>query len=224
MKTLTVLLLTGTALSLFSAEAMAADLMMPMKSAPMMAAAPASTSWDGLYLGASVGYSWGTVDDTLASEGTGTLGGGFIGAQIGYNFHLSDVVVLGIQGDLNWNNASTGPFALDSDQSAKINWDGAVMARLGYDAGQFLPYVEAGVAFASVTDTETDGGSEGAFSATQTGWAAGIGVQYKLTDQLSANLEYRYSDYGRAAFESDGDPTIGTTNSTIRIGLDYHLQ
>jgi outer membrane immunogenic protein len=223
MKKLTVLLLTATALSLFSAEAMAADLMMPMKSAPMMAAAPASTGWDGLYLGASVGYSWGTADDSSTSSGSfdglGSLSGGFIGGQVGYNFHLSDNVVLGIQGDINWNNESAATFTNTGSESARINWDGAIMGRLGYDAGQFLPYVEAGVAFANMT--VTDSGTP--LSATHTGYALGAGVQFMLSSQLSANVEYRYSNYGSATYES-GEPQIGLTDNSVRLGLDFHLQ
>jgi outer membrane immunogenic protein len=220
MKTLTVLFLTGTALALLSSETMAADLMMPMKSAPMMAAAPASTSWDGLYLGASVGYGWGTFVDE-PSDGNGSAAGGFIGGQIGYNLHLSDVIVLGVQGDISWNNESSGAFTNDSDETARINWDGAVMGRLGYDAGQFLPYVEAGVAFANATISEAESGSP--FSATHTGYAIGAGVQFMLASQLSANIEYRYSNYGSAIYET-GEPAIGLSGNSIRIGLDYHLQ
>lgn len=218
MKTLTLLFLTGMALALLSGETMAADLMMPMKPAPMMAAAPASTSWDGLYLGASVGYGWSTFVDEPA-DGNGSAAGGFIGGQIGYNFHLSDAFVVGVQGDLSWNNESSGSFTNDSDETARINWDGAVMGRLGYDAGQFLPYVEAGVAFANATITESDG----AFGATHTGYAIGAGVQFMLSSQLSANIEYRYSNYGSAVYET-GQTAIGLSGNSIRIGLDYHLQ
>ena len=220
MRLTTALLLSVAAVAAITGSAMAADLMVPM--APAMAPPAPSAGWDGLYVGLTAGYSWGTVDDALGgSDGTAALSGGFLGAQIGYNFHITDNVLLGIQGDLNWSNESTGEFSDDSDQTARINWDGAVMARLGLDAGQFVPYVEAGVAFANINVDETDVG-EGANNQTQTGWAAGVGVQFMLADRLSANLEYRYADYGRATFES-GDPTIGTTDSSIRIGIDYHM-
>ena len=89
-------LLLGTAiLTVLSTGAYAADLSMPMKAAPMMA--PAASSWDGPYVGASVGYGWGTATDDTFTTGstaspitdTASMSGWLIGGQIGYNFHLS---------------------------------------------------------------------------------------------------------------------------------------
>jgi opacity protein-like surface antigen len=48
------LLLATATVAAFSSGALAADLSMPMKPAPIMAPA-ASTSWDGPYVGAKIG-------------------------------------------------------------------------------------------------------------------------------------------------------------------------
>ena len=111
MRLTTALLFSVAAIAAVTGSAMAADLSVPMAPA-IMPPAP-SAGWDGLYVGLTAGYSWGTVDDALNGndDGTASLSGGFIGAQIGYNFHVTDNVLLGIQGDLNWNNESTGAFA-----------------------------------------------------------------------------------------------------------------
>ena len=222
MKTLTNLLLAGTAVALLSGGAMAADLYVAPAAAPM---APAVSAWDGAYIGASLGYSWGTFVDSIA-DGTGTPTGGFIGGEVGYNFHLTDGIVVGIQGDLSWNNETTGVFTGTSTtdtESARINWDGAVMGRLGFDAGAFLPYVEGGIGFANatLTDITTFPPNEN-YTATHTGWVVGAGVQFALADRLSANIEYRYANYGTAIYES-GSPAIALTDSSIRVGLDFHL-
>ena len=217
MKTLTSLLLAGTAVALLSGGAMAADLYVAPAQAPMVSAAQAVSDWDGAYIGASIGYSWGTFVDTTG-DGNGNASGGFIGGEIGYNFHLTDGVVVGIQGDLSWNNESASSFTNTNDMSARINWDGAVLGRVGFDAGAFLPYIEGGIAFANAT--VTDGGT--AYNATHTGWAVGAGVQFALANKLSANIEYRYADYGSALYES-GVPNIALTDSSIRVGLDFHL-
>ena len=83
------LLLSTAAVLALSGPAMAADL--PMPAAPAMAA-PAPGTWDGPYIGASVGYGWGTATNAYTStdSDTGTesasLSGGLVGVQAGYNF------------------------------------------------------------------------------------------------------------------------------------------
>jgi outer membrane immunogenic protein len=216
MNKLKILLLTGTAVALFSSSAMAADLMMPMKSAPMMAA-PMSSNWDGPYIGASIGYGWGTATDkfSTSSVSTANLSGWLAGAQIGYNFHLSDNIVAGIEGNIDWLN-ETGSYTPSATQT--INWEGSVRGRLGYDAGQFLPYVEAGVAFANSTYN-----SSSAVSNLHTGWTVGAGVEFMLADHLSANVEYRYSDYGSKNYVTGTTNNVHLTDSTVRLGLNYHF-
>jgi outer membrane immunogenic protein len=185
-----------------------------------MMAAHAASGWDGLYVGANVGYGWGTATDTNNTNTT-SLTGYSIGAQVGYNFHVSDSVIFGVEADLNWSNEQ-GTFTNTYDGfSSRINWNGSVRGRLGYDAGQFLPYVEAGIAFANATYTD-DFTSTPPFTAkgTYTGLTVGAGVEYKLADQLSVNLEYRYTDYGTVSFTDNG---VGITDSTVRLGLNYHV-
>ena len=123
----------------------------------------------------------------------------------------------GAEGDLNWND-QTGTFTglTSGDNSARINWDGSVRGRLGVDLDGILPYAEAGVAFANVTDSNVDGD----FSNTHTGWTAGAGVEFKVADPLSLNLEYRYTDYGTQTYDND---TVGLTDNTVKAGLNYHF-
>ena len=218
MKKLTAtLLLSVAAIAAVSGSAMAADL--PMMAAPMAAAPAPSGGWDGLYIGGNVGYSWGTADSTSSSDDA-TINGFSAGAQIGYNFSLSDNIVAGVEADISWNNES-GNLGTSTDENFRINWDGAVLARLGYDAGQFLPYVEAGVGFANATvNFDIDGGGD-SFTNTHTGFVLGAGVQFQLADQLTGNVEYRYSNYGSASYDGE---SFALTDNSIRFGLDYHLK
>jgi outer membrane immunogenic protein len=124
-----------------------------------MAAASAVTNWDGPYIGAQVGLGSGTVTVPSTSATTG-LTGLFAGGQAGYNFHLSDNIVAGVEGDLVWNNQQ-GSFP-GTASTARINWDGSVRGRLGLDLGEIMPYAEVGVAFANATIS----GKSGDFNAT----------------------------------------------------------
>jgi outer membrane immunogenic protein len=213
------ILLSTAALVAFSSSAMAADLMMPAKAAPFVAAP--STNWDGAYIGINGGYDWGNSTKTGGTGtnafGTFALAGGTVGGTIGYNFHLSDNVVGGVEGDLDWANV-TGTF---NGIVETINWDGSVRARLGLDVGSgLLPYITGGVAFA---------GSNRAFggvteSITSVGWTAGVGVEYMISDNLSAKIEYRYSDYGSHTYTTlPTTPIVDLTDSTVRIGLNWHF-
>jgi outer membrane immunogenic protein len=195
-----------------SGTAAAADLYVAPPAAPA-AVAPAATDWDGAYIGAHVGYGWGTVTPAGAASASST--GWLAGGQIGYNVHLSGTVVTGLEGDLDWTNESA---ILAAGDAFRANWEGSVRGRVGVDLDGILPYAEAGIAFANATVTPAGGGAPA--SATHTGWTAGGGVEFKLADQVSANVEYRYADYG-------SQPYAGTqtsfTDSTVRTGLNYHF-
>jgi opacity protein-like surface antigen len=188
--------IAAAAVVAFSGSAMAADLYVP----PAAPVAPVvtTTNWDGPYIGATVGYSW------YNSGVLGAANGWDIGAQLGYNFHVSDAIVLGLQGDVNWISTSypTNP----------SGWNGAIVARLGYDAGAILPYVEAGVAFADINFPAPTGSQSSA------GWTAGAGIEFMLADQWSVNVEYRYADYG-----SFGGGVGDINDNSIRVGLNYHF-
>jgi outer membrane immunogenic protein len=207
------LLLAAAAVAGFSGTAMAADLYVPPAQPAPVAQAPASTDWDGPYIGASVGYGWGTASDSTATD-SASLTGFIVGGQVGYNFHLSNNIVAGVEGDLNWND-QTGTFGT-SGNAYRINWDGSVRGRLGLDLDGILPYAEAGVAFANATDTM--GGTD--YSNTHTGWTAGAGVEFKVADPISVNVEYRYSDYGTQTYNGN---SVALTDNTVKAGINYHF-
>ena len=56
---------------------------------------------------------------------------------------------------------------------------------------------------------------------THVGWTVGAGAEFTLADHLSANVEYRYSDYGKQTYDSSN--SVSLTDSTVRAGLNYHF-
>src|SRR5665213_171054 len=133
------------------APVVAADLMAE-PAAPAMAATPTG-SWDGAYVGGHLGYGWGTVTDVPDGDSTG-LSGLIVGGQAGYNFTLSNNIVAGVEGDLDWNYEQGAFTGLDAGYTFGLNWTGSVRGRLGIDLGQMMPYAEAGIAGALATLTD----------------------------------------------------------------------
>ncbi|HTJ56016.1 MAG TPA: outer membrane protein [Devosiaceae bacterium] len=213
------MLTTAVVVAFSTGGAFAADLSIPAQPAPPVVAAP--TNWDGPYIGASIGYGWGTSNLTYnpnpAFNDNASPNGWLIGAQLGYNFHLADQLVAGVEGNIDWVNLNDS-FANNPADNFRVNWEGSIRARLGVDVANILPYIEAGVAFANA-DANLLGVST---NNTHTGWTAGVGVEFMVAQQLSINAEYRYSDFGSQDFGSNAN-SIHLTDNTFRLGLNYHF-
>jgi outer membrane immunogenic protein len=159
-----------------SGLAFAADMAVKAPPAPAPAPAPLPT-WTGFYVGGNIGAGFGTfkTDFNIAPvTATGSLGpltatfttpgfagrdevypGGFIGGgQIGYNWQLSPIWVVGLEADFqgtdqrehstltgNISAFTTGfvtafvPASAVLDYQTKIEWFGTVRGRIGYLLG-----------------------------------------------------------------------------------------
>ena len=161
-------------------------------------------------------------------DGDGFLGG----AHAGVDAQFGSLVV-GVLGDISWTDLegefrSTASFLgglLTSEEgvSAELDWFGTGRGRIGWAFDRFLIYGTGGVAFGEVQSAgditlfQTVPGAGrvalGTLSAsgeeTHVGWTAGAGVEGKLTEHLSARLEYLYADLGEAHHE--GPATIALT-------------
>jgi outer membrane immunogenic protein len=175
-------------------------------------------SWSGLYMGVQLGYAGG---NTEASSGptagfnqsydyksSGWLGG----AHAGYNFQRGNLVY-GLEADLEKSSQDgNGTGSRGFAHSTALDWQGSVRGRLGLAFDRTLVYGTAGWAFG---DVKVDKGFAN-YSDVRNGWTAGVGVEHMLTQSLSARIEYRYTDFGRADY---GNTTI---NSIDRSSLDQH--
>lgn len=136
----------AAALLLSAATSAAADL--PVQAAPAL---PAPFSWTGFYVGAHGGYGWSDTDWLLVDNaGPGACGqcgtvvtrfdvDGFLaGVQAGYNWQMSNDVVLGVEADLSFSwadgegrwNAQGG--TANRNATLDIDFIGTIGPRLGY--------------------------------------------------------------------------------------------
>ncbi|THD72200.1 MAG: porin family protein [Bradyrhizobium sp.] len=186
----------------------AADL--PYKSpAPYTVNQPLNAySWAGPYLGANLGYDWGSVANNPAKP-SGFEGG----VQAGYNWQ-SGPWVFGVEGDIEATAADDtfAPWKFSNP------WFGTARGRVGYALNNILFYGTGGLAFGELRG-ETFGLSE---SHTTVGWTAGVGTEFGLTQNLSAKVEYLYVDLSDSHFVVTG-ASNGYRFGLVRAGLNYHF-
>jgi outer membrane immunogenic protein len=59
---------------------------------------------------------------------------------------------------------------------------------------------------------------------THVGWAAGVGVEFAATQDVSINLEYLHADLGEQEYDTGGTPpTVALTTDQVRLGLNWHF-
>lgn len=227
-------------LLLSPAAALAADL--PPAVAEATTYAP--YDWTGLYIGGQAGYGWADTGSTVVQtvppspfplRSSGSPDGAFGGGFVGYNWQLPSNVVIGIEADINGGNLqSSDPVTIAAPvvpvvtARSEIEWFGSVRARAGYAFDRFLPYVTGGYAFGQAKTTYASPFPGDSISASDTlsGWTVGAGLEYAITGNLLARIEYRYTDYGSSSSSVSnlfGAGTLGQefTTNDLRVGVSY---
>jgi opacity protein-like surface antigen len=252
MKRLAIALLAVTGLSMGSGQiASAADL--PVKAPVYKAPAIAPIyDWNGFYVGGHFGWGWGHDDnegflrDAQGPFPAGDPQGGFPfnlsgvmgGGQIGFNYTAWPHIVLGIEADLSAanikNTTSKTTFFGTAVQDTKVDALGTVRGRIGYAFNEWLVYGTGGVAWVhgNIVNTQTTSptifsgpvGQTETWTSTRTGWTAGGGVEYGITRNWTAKLEYLYMDFGNTnhTWTTFNRVTVDhLTMNVVRLGLNY---
>jgi outer membrane immunogenic protein len=228
-------------LALGASAVYAADMAPPMYKAPYTPApVPPPYSWTGFYIGANGGFGGNNVNysSTLAgvSESATLNSSGFLGGgQVGFNWQLARMWVIGVEGDFDGTNISsnataTVPFATAS-AGTQINWFGTVRGRAGILVTPVaLLYATGGWAYGHTTTSATATGfglTESVSSGNmQNGWTAGAGLEYAINPWLSFKTEYLYVNLGSANLSgmAGGIPvTVSekTAINTVKAGLNF---
>jgi outer membrane immunogenic protein len=218
-------LFAGLALAALGAStAGAADL--PRRSgapAPAPVYAKQGFTWTGAYVGANAGYGWGR--HTRAGRGFYNQNkGGLVGVTAGYNQQFG-AVVAGVEGDISaadikGSGAAPGPVTGRSRVSSLAT----ARARIGVAADRALIYATGGYAGANVKNTlvDTPRGLGYAQDKWLNGYAVGAGVEYAVTDNVTARGEYLYADLGKKTYFAAPNATpTGMRLSTVRAGVNY---
>ena len=204
-----------------AAPASAADLRMPVKAAPIAAPAP-YFSWTGCYIGAHVGWGWGSKDfhnvpgtssETSWANGNVKTSGAIFGGQLGCDYQLQNNFVIGVAGsvsgaDINGFNTLAG-ISQGSSMHAKTDFLASITGRIGWTGWdpRVLFYFQGGGAWAHdrylnhTGNFATSACSFQAFCAlsasdSRSGWTIGGGVEWAFAPSWSAFAEYDHYDFG----------------------------
>ena len=234
---------------------LALGLSVPAKAADMpvkyVAPAPIFT-WTGCYVGATIGYKWGSskqsyggsvngVPNAFAPIGTdlsgnynvnGPLGGG----EAGCNYQTGNWV-WGIEVDGSWADASGQGDTTASAVLLGVNpnfryttnerWLMTARGRLGWAADKWLWYVTAGGAWSGFDVNNYNG--TGAATAQRVpsrvnrgGWVVGIGTEYALIGGWSVKSEWLYANYGSFHYGDEPGLVNGCTAGCFSADVKMH--
>jgi outer membrane immunogenic protein len=218
--------------------------------APYTKAPPLVTGniWSGWYAGLNAGYvdgsrivntdavvvatsSFPPTAATMAAGATNQLStghGGFLGgAQFGYNYVYSPMILAGLEADIQGSSLRgsasassinrialfSSSFATTITTSRALDYLGTIRGRLGVTVTPgLLLYATGGLAYGGVKSSTSINQSAvtgvpppptatfGAFSDTRAGYAVGAGGEWMFMSKWSAKLEYLYYDLGSANY------------------------
>jgi len=209
------LLLAVVAAMTLGTGAQAADLGSPRM--PIAAAVVAPVfNWSGFYLGAHVGYGWGrtTANNGLIDIPANTHGP-LIGGQIGFNYQINQIV-LGVEADLALA-AVMGRPAANPAIYYRTSALGSLRARAGFAVNRALIYATGGLALHN--SLVGQGGTND--RAWRMGWTIGAGVEYALTQNWTAKVEYSYANFGTRTIGNGLCCTARTDIHTVKLGVNY---
>lgn len=237
--------LLTSAIALAAGSALAADL--PARTVAPIAPVQTAYNWTGFYVGAHAGYTWASSDFHLNGPFAGQLGyapksatspAGFIGGlQVGYNYQINQFVV-GVEADAGFTSGTdrslrTGLNGGTLDVTSKGAMLSTVRLRAGYAIDRALIYVTGGAAFSNTKAEGTltvpanmavaQGVYTGNVSGNRQGWALGAGLEYALTNNITARAEYLYYNVGDKNFQFDAANTtkIKFEGNVARLGVNY---
>ena len=219
--------------------ASAADLPVKAPYSPVAVAVP--FTWTGFYVGGSAGLIsqnttgtdinglWDSPGDTWGVPGIS----GLFCINVGYNYQLSNNIVLGLEADIAWSGLNNTGTSIDCafscfSVSSKLSSLGTVRGRIGYAFDRALVYATGGFAFGHV-ENATARASDPAFynvstSGTQTGWTVGGGLEYAVTNNWTVRVEALYVDLGTVTTGvNDAGCAFGFKNTytLARLGVNY---
>ena len=186
--------------------------------------------WSGFYLGLNAGGAVG-INTVTASGGGGSASvkePGFLGgAQVGANYQTG-LMVWGFEADYDTSTQNKSlPAGVLTGSTSQTPWFATLRGRVGMAFDRTLVYGTAGGAAGELRSIVNVPAGTTNTTVTYGSWIAGAGIEYGITDNLSARVEYLYLDKGHIATGAIGPPTTAITSrvqdNLVRAGLNYRF-
>ncbi|MFU8824163.1 MAG: outer membrane protein [Yoonia sp.] len=178
----------------------------PTPIAPAPAPVMRGSDWTGFYLGGQLGYGDVTISaDPEQDDLDGIIGG----VHAGYMYDLG-TIVLGAEVDYDLADISGAVPALKT--GVEVDDILRLKARVGYDAGAFLPYATGGVVRANLSTDDGSIEADGDFY--------GLGVAYKFSDSILVGgevLQHKFYE-GDDGVQGNG---VRATTATARVSFQF---
>jgi len=186
---------------------------------------PTSMDWTGWYAGLQVGGAFGSASWTNPFSGlnddpkpSAILGGG----QLGVNW-MRNSFLLGAEADFTWMDLKgSANDANGNTHTVHSHWLSLVTGRLAYGVDRFLVYAKGGAAFGNERNKVVDTLGQLAVSSTttQVGWTVGGGIEYAITPNWSARVEYDFVDLPSHGIVLVGPRAMGS----VPANVDFTVQ
>lgn len=198
-------------------------LTLSIASSPAFSGDTAASDWSGFYGGLTAGYGWGESrqDNTLGpTTGDYDIEGGLYGFVVGHSWQF-DRTLFGIEADWTETDIDGTTFnTCVSNCFTEVDWLATFRARLGYDFGDFVPFVTGGVGVSRLdvgTRTPLVPGQPLGDDDTNVGWVYGAGVDFRITGNWSGRVEYLNADLGETTYHIPSQSAAGKVDGDVDI-------
>ncbi|WP_181318311.1 outer membrane protein [Pseudogemmobacter blasticus] len=177
--------------------------------AAAMALPAASQDWAGFYAGIQVSSETGSITPSGApfSYDADNISPALV---LGYNWQMANNLVLGGEAIIASGTVSNMPILpYEADAVSQVR------VRLGYALYRAMPYVALGVGM-------TDFGVFGGPSSSERGATVGIGLEFLVSDKVSARMEYSRSDFG-GVWDDYAPDAFEYEAEALSLGVMYHF-
>jgi outer membrane immunogenic protein len=222
----------------------------------MIGIASAENTWTGFYAGVNAGnasnkielqsqqFGFDNIEGTCNRKATySTL---YPGVQLGYMHQFSNNLVSGIETNFTLNQNQKKILSCKSEYNAGVydrftfrnQMQTSIKARVGsainFNNNNYLPYLTAGAALATVGLTyRNEGGDYYSTATTKTNWLIGAGIEWAFMQHWSLRAEYNYVNYKNTInlkipsvydlLDPDGGSRVHINSSNVFVAISYWI-